>query len=232
MFHSISHRRRRMTAGAGLAAVATIATAPVAQGDLLRPEYVSYAAFNPGYGYNPWKTIYEESLTSESATATSVLTNIDWLGKINNGTNTVGADYRVSEVGGDPVTITQMYLWNASGNASYYDAGVKTIRLSYSMSSDDSGSPSSWTEIGVFDNLTMSSAENRGAETVVFDSAITARWIRMEALESHGAQIGGVDVAGWDAVRFETGASTPAVPGVGAIAALGGVGLAGRRRRR
>lgn len=232
MFHSIGHGGRRMTAGAVLAAVATIATAPVAQGDLLRPSFVSYTDFNPGYAYNPWATIYESTLTSESATATSVLTNILWVGKINNGTNSVGADYRVSETGGDPVTITQMYLWNCSGNASFYDAGVKKIQLWYSNSSVDGESPSSWTEIGVFDNLAMGSAANRGAETLAFDSAITARWIRIEALEGHGAQLSSTDIAGWDAIRFETGASTPAVPGVGAIAALGGVGLAGRRRRR
>jgi hypothetical protein len=35
-----------------------------------------------------------------------------------------------------------------------------------------------------------------------------------------------------DSITLNIGASTPAVPGVGALAALGGVGLAGRRRRR
>jgi hypothetical protein len=35
-----------------------------------------------------------------------------------------------------------------------------------------------------------------------------------------------------DTITLNIGASTPAVPGVGALAALGGVGLAGRRRRR
>jgi hypothetical protein len=35
-----------------------------------------------------------------------------------------------------------------------------------------------------------------------------------------------------DTLTLNIGASTPAVPGVGALAALGGVGLAGRRRRR
>jgi hypothetical protein len=35
-----------------------------------------------------------------------------------------------------------------------------------------------------------------------------------------------------DSITLNIGASTPAVPGVGALAALGGAGLAGRRRRR